>query len=138
MKPFYIHENITDDELKKIITSIPSSERSVLYRRNYYEEVLDKYIIREFKTTSGKKFSINVPIKRKPNQHEIDEAYYFYKRGYNVAFLDEPKDSLTHPDLLLNDSIIVELKQVSGNANTAARQIRAAINKQSVDIPVIF
>ena len=88
MEPFYIHENISDDELRKIIICLSPSEESVSYRSHYYVEAQDKYSIREFKTSLGKKFSINVPIKRKPNQHEIDEAYYFYKRGYIVAFLD--------------------------------------------------
>ena len=136
----YIQENINDNELKKIINKMKPSTESVAYKKKYYDDIQEKYAIREFITLNREKFSINTPIKRKPKQHEIDEAYYLHCKGYKVEFLDEPstEGEGKHPDFLLNGSLIVEVRQVSGNINTATKRIRMAINKQGVDFPIIF
>jgi hypothetical protein len=136
----YIQENMSDDELKVNINSMKPSMESVAYKKKYYDDIKYKYAIREFITSGGKKFNINTPIKRKPKQHEINEAYYLYSKGYKVEFLDEPstEGEGKHPDFLLNSSLIVETRQISGNVNTAVKRIRMAINKQGVDFPIIF
>ena len=134
----YVQENISDAELKKIINNIKPSEESMAYKKKYYDDVPKKYAVREFITSDGEKFSINTPIKRKPKQHEIDETYYLQKKGFKVEFLDEPKDGFSHPDLLINGTIVVEIKQIIGNAYTASNHIVEAMNKQGADVPVIF
>ena len=135
---FYIQENVSDEKLKNMMCNMKPSGESVDYKKKYYDNSEEKYTVRTYKTSTGEMFDIKVPIKRKPKQHEIDEVHYLLQKGYKIVFLDEPKDGIKHPDLLLNDNLLVELKQVKGNANTAAFNIRKAINKKGVDAPMLF
>lgn len=131
-------QTITDEELKEVILNTKHTEETIQYKKTYYDEVKENYTMKEYRTSEGKILNIEGPIRRKAKQHEIDEAYYLQQKGYKVAFLDEPSVKGGHPDLLINDEIIVELKEITGNTNTAAKKIREAMNKNGVEVPIIF
>ena len=137
---FEIGNEITDKELKDILSSVKHLQSRKDYINDYYLSRLNSYEKKELVDSNGVKADVTVFKNKKIKQDEINAAVFFQRKGCNVVILDESqrKTDEKHPDLLVN-GVVVEVKTCrDSNANGIATEIKHAINKRSAEIPSIF
>ena len=134
-------EEINDEQLKEILNNLQHSYKREEYIKKYYFDKKEDFTEKEY-TNSTKTFSgkLKVYKKRNPLQKEIDEALFFVKKGHNVAFLPEGETKgEKNIDLLINESVLVELKEViAKNAKSIANEVKAAANKLYSEVITVF
>ena len=137
---FEIGENISDKELKDILSSVKHTPERDKYINDYYLSRLSNYEEKELTDSDGYSGKISVYKGRKENQDETDAALFFKKKGCDVVMLSESteKQGEKHPDFLVN-GVLVEVKTCkNGGANGIASEIQNAINKRNTEVVSVF
>ena len=141
MSEKYILQNLTDDELKKVLAEIRHTPQRLDYIRKYYTDNLNSFSIKEFSSTDGTITGrIEVYENRAIKDNDIDDALFFVKKGYEITLLPEGKTYKGRDiDALLNHNILVEFKNViSDKANTIANAVKEAANKGNSEVITVF
>lgn len=112
------------------------------YINEYYTRLKDNYKTKTYTTQDGT-ITANVEVygNRKIDLDELDAAIILASKGNKVTMLKETgkKQGEKRLDLLLNDSVLVELKCVrSSKSRNIADEVIAAINKGKENIPCIL
>ena len=133
---------LSDDELNKIISDIKHTESRQQYIDEYYNNRKEDYEIREYTSSDGKlKGKIEVYKNRDENKvNDIDDALFFVNKGIEVTLLPEgEKKGKKNIDALFNHSALVKFKQVKSTiAKNIAGEVKDSANKGNSEIITVF
>ena len=140
-----LFQKVTEDEFKQRVNSVKHTEKRLEYKKNHYDKVIKLYEEREVTSQDGRitgkiEIAKDKDITKKDVKKEIDAALKMLKLGFYPTLLSESLNLAPGRkiDMLLNHDILVEIKSLTGNAQTIAKEIKNAINKENSEIITIF
>lgn len=125
--------------------NIQHSEKRQDYIRKYYTNIKNQYYETEQISSDGKRKGIievsnDRNLNSKTTRTEIDALLAFTDMGAYATLLSESLKigDEKHIDALLNHRTLVEIKSPTGNANSIAKEIKEAINKENSELVTVF
>ena len=125
--------------------NIQHSEKRQDYIRKYYTNIKNQYYETEQISSDGKRKGIievsdDRNLNSKTTRTEIDALLTFTDMGTYATLLSENSriGDEKHIDALLNHRTLVEIKSPTGNANSIAKEIKEAINKENSEFVTVF
>ena len=135
----------SENEFLQREKNIQHSERREDYIKKYYTNIKNQYYETEQISSDGKRKGIievsnDRNLNNKTTRTEIDALLTFTDMGAYATLLSEsPRiGDEKHIDALLNHRTLVEIKSPTGNANSIAKEIKEAINKENSELVTVF
>lgn len=140
--PSLLFQEENDRKINSLLVNQNPTQEVNDYINEYYIRLKDSYYTKSFTTQDGKiTATIEVYKHRKDNPYEMDAAVILASKGNKVVVLKETgkKQGEKHPDFLVNNSVLVEVKGVTTDtARNIADEALSAINKGKENIPTII
>lgn len=135
----------SENEFLQREKNIQHSERREDYIKKYYTNIKNQYYETEQISSDGKRKGIievsnDRNLNNKTTRTEIDALLTFTDMGAYATLLSESPSigDEKHIDALLNHRTLVEIKSPTGNANSIAKEIKEAINKENSELVTVF